>query len=72
MCLHLKWVFVGTGDDSSSVLDNFCTSDAAQLNGASPELLLLIQAADFYFMFILTLCSCIMLYSVTTGGSEAV
>lgn len=37
---YLKRVFVRAGDDPSSVLDDLHTPDAAQLDEASPELLL--------------------------------
>lgn len=42
--LYLKRVFVRAGDDPASVLDDLHTPDAAQLDGASPELLLWMEA----------------------------
>ncbi len=40
---YLKRVFVLAGDDSSSAPDDLCTFDAAQLDRASPELLLFME-----------------------------
>lgn len=80
VCLYLKRVFVRAGDDSSSVLHDLCTSDAAQLNWTSPELILLMETTCqqqlflFIFLFLWTqyqLLFFLIIFSLFCSAGEA-
>lgn len=57
VCLYLKRVFVLAGDDSSSVLDDLCTSDATQLDWSSLELFLLMETTCWQQVFNISISS---------------